>query len=92
MGKTQDGVKAGFLSCLTEEGVRALHTDPHTYLCQGDFHNLCETVTPAVTAVIWESPSADSRTTDPVKTSVVSSDYLLDSNSLSFIAAWKVAE
>lgn len=92
MGKTRGGVKAGFLSCLTEEGVRAPHAHPHTYLGQGDFHNLRETVTPAVTAVIWESPSADSRTKDPVKTSVVSSDYLLDSKSLSLIAAWKAAE
>ena len=82
MGKTREGVKAGFLSCLTKETVRALHAHPHIYMCHGDFHNLRETVTPDVTAVIWESVSADSRTTDPVNTSVVSSDYLLDSKSL----------
>ena len=51
-------------------------------MCQGDFHNLRGTVTPDVTAVIWASLSADSRTIDPVNTSVVSSDYLLDSKSL----------
>lgn len=82
MGKTREGVKAGFLSRLKGETVRALHAHPHTYMCQGDFHNLGETVTPDVTAVIWESLSADSRTIDPVNTSVVSSDYLLDSKSL----------
>lgn len=77
MGKTREGVKAGFLSRLKEETVRVLYAHPHTYMCQGDFHNLGETVTPDVTAVIWESLSADSRTIDPVNTSVVSSDYLL---------------
>ena len=65
---------------------------PPTHLCRGDFHNLRETLTPALTAVFGESPSADSRTTDPVKTSLVSSDYLPDSESLSFTAAWKAAE
>lgn len=49
-------------------------------------------MTPAVTAVFGESPPADSRTADPVKTSLVSSDYLPDSESLSFAAAWRAAE
>ena len=48
-----------------------------THTCWEDFHSLCETMTPAIIAIIWESLSADLRTIDPVNTSVVSSDYLL---------------
>lgn len=53
-----------------------------TYTCVREISTTCVEVTPDVTAVIWASLSADSRTIDPVNTSVVSSDYLLDSKSL----------
>lgn len=48
----------------------------------GDFHNLCETLMPAITARVWGSLLADSTTIGPVTTSLVSSDYFLGRKSL----------
>ena len=75
-----EGERGGLLSCLSPASGTLVPSPTHTR--RGDFHNLGETLMPAITARMWGSLLADSTAIDPVNNPLVSSDYLLGRESL----------